>query len=275
MEDDDRMCWICHLTDEDQPALKWVSPCRCSGSTRWVHQRCLLRWINDSDVTCGADRKKCPNGCGVRYTIAEGAPSVIVQLGDLVNECVERSLPLISLTAGLTTLWAGLACYSALTIVTVSGHMGVRALARTDPGVAYLTLPLLPLGLIACRAVSATDLIGPRPSVNGGNGGGAVGDTEEEEDDYEDEWVIGSRPFSFSRVAVGALLFPYTAYGTGWLCFGRVRDSECLLRTAFGGLLFLFGKSLTKKIYLFHKQQQLTSRRVLNFEAVGYLQDNR
>lgn len=75
----------------------------------------------------------------------------------------------------------------------------------------YLTLPLLPLGLIACRAVSATDLIGPRPSVNGGNGGGAVGDTEEEEDDYEDEWVIGSRPFSFSRVAVGALLFPYTA----------------------------------------------------------------
>lgn len=23
-----------------------IAPCRCSGSTKWVHQRCLLRWVH-------------------------------------------------------------------------------------------------------------------------------------------------------------------------------------------------------------------------------------
>ena len=43
---DARTCWICFGTDEDVE-LDWVSPCRCSGSTKWVHQRCLQRWINE------------------------------------------------------------------------------------------------------------------------------------------------------------------------------------------------------------------------------------
>lgn len=80
---------------------------------------------------------------------------------------------------------------------------------------------MLPLGLIACRAVSAHDLIVPRePSQaadagaaeDGGDAGAAADGVFEEDDDaWEDDWVIGTSPLSFSRVAVGALLFPYTS----------------------------------------------------------------
>jgi len=191
------------------------------------------------------------------------------QLGDLANECVERAVPMVSLAALLSTAWAGLACYSALTIVTVSGRMGVRALTRADPGVAFLTLPLLPLALIGCRAISATDLAAAIAlDMNGGagagprrlrdqddddddddDGGGDDDDEDEddlggggEDDDEEDDDEllairIGEDPLSFSRIAVGGLLFPYAASGVGWMCFGRVRESERLLRTVFGGLL--------------------------------------
>lgn len=55
------------------------------------------------------------------------------QLGGLLNECVERSVPIMSLTAALATFWAGLGCYSAITIVAVSGRAGARMLSRSDP----------------------------------------------------------------------------------------------------------------------------------------------
>jgi len=278
MEAEERMCWICHLTDEDQPALTWISPCGCRGSTKWVHQRCLLRWINNADPACGGDRMCCPNGCGVQYTLAEGSPSMLVQLGDLVNEGVERSVPMMSLAMLLTTVWAGLACYSALTIATVTGRIGVRALIRADPGIAYLALPMLPLGLIACRGAfvlpqSAEEQDGARAAGDGraeaaqlGEGDQAAGGDE----DWNDEWVTASRPHSFSRVAVGGLMFPYLAYGTGRLCFGRARDGTRLLHTIVGGIVFLVGKSVAKKVYRHYRLEQLTTRRILDHSRPEY-----
>ncbi|VDL64655.1 unnamed protein product [Hymenolepis diminuta] len=29
------------------PDQQWIHPCRCRGSSKWVHQDCLQRWIDE------------------------------------------------------------------------------------------------------------------------------------------------------------------------------------------------------------------------------------
>lgn len=40
-------CWVCFATDEDDYSALWVSPCRCRGTAKWVHQECLQRWVDE------------------------------------------------------------------------------------------------------------------------------------------------------------------------------------------------------------------------------------
>ncbi|KAH6946374.1 hypothetical protein HPB50_013198 [Hyalomma asiaticum] len=41
------MCRICHDGDEEEPL---VSPCKCSGSIRFVHVSCIEHWLNEMNV---------------------------------------------------------------------------------------------------------------------------------------------------------------------------------------------------------------------------------
>lgn len=49
-----RQCWICFLEEEINQTTTttiskddgWVQPCKCKGSTRWVHQDCILAWLD-------------------------------------------------------------------------------------------------------------------------------------------------------------------------------------------------------------------------------------
>ena len=40
-------CWVCFATDEDDFSACWLSPCRCRGTAKWVHQECLQRWVDE------------------------------------------------------------------------------------------------------------------------------------------------------------------------------------------------------------------------------------
>ena len=48
-------CRICFLTEEDDPNLEFISPCACSGTSKWVHIECLNRWrlesVNPTSMT--------------------------------------------------------------------------------------------------------------------------------------------------------------------------------------------------------------------------------
>ncbi|XP_022518857.2 E3 ubiquitin-protein ligase MARCHF8-like isoform X2 [Astyanax mexicanus] len=49
-DDELEVCRICHCEgDEDCPL---ITPCRCTGSLRFVHQACLHQWIKSSDTRC-------------------------------------------------------------------------------------------------------------------------------------------------------------------------------------------------------------------------------
>ena len=37
-------CRVCHCTGDEQ----LISPCHCSGSVKWVHETCLVKWMKSS-----------------------------------------------------------------------------------------------------------------------------------------------------------------------------------------------------------------------------------
>ncbi|XP_068134941.1 E3 ubiquitin-protein ligase MARCHF1 [Hyperolius riggenbachi] len=48
--DDVEVCRICHCEGDEENAL--ITPCRCTGTLRFVHQACLHQWIKSSDTRC-------------------------------------------------------------------------------------------------------------------------------------------------------------------------------------------------------------------------------
>jgi len=42
-----RECRICHLSEEDEAdgGGEWSAPCKCAGSLKWIHVRCLNTWL--------------------------------------------------------------------------------------------------------------------------------------------------------------------------------------------------------------------------------------
>uniref|UniRef100_UPI00398E6178 E3 ubiquitin-protein ligase MARCHF1-like n=1 Tax=Pristiophorus japonicus TaxID=55135 RepID=UPI00398E6178 len=44
------ICRICHCEGDDDGPL--ITPCRCTGTLRFVHQACLHQWIKSSDTRC-------------------------------------------------------------------------------------------------------------------------------------------------------------------------------------------------------------------------------
>lgn len=65
---DYRSCWVCFATDEDDRTAEWVRPCRCRGSTKWVHQTCLQRWVDEKQRGNSTARVACPQ-CNAEYLI--------------------------------------------------------------------------------------------------------------------------------------------------------------------------------------------------------------
>ncbi|KAH6946375.1 hypothetical protein HPB50_013199 [Hyalomma asiaticum] len=62
------MCRICHDGDEEEPL---VSPCKCSGSIRFVHVSCIEHWLNEMNVDI------CEL-CGQRFQMA-AQPGIAMQ----------------------------------------------------------------------------------------------------------------------------------------------------------------------------------------------------
>ncbi|KAM6440886.1 E3 ubiquitin-protein ligase MARCHF1 isoform 2-T3 [Liasis olivaceus] len=50
LSEDFEVCRICHCEGDDESPL--ITPCRCTGTLRFVHQACLHQWIKSSDTRC-------------------------------------------------------------------------------------------------------------------------------------------------------------------------------------------------------------------------------
>lgn len=63
-----RICWVCLAADDDDLEAKWLQPCQCRGTTKWVHQICLEDWIDSKQLGNSRTSVSCPQ-CNTEYII--------------------------------------------------------------------------------------------------------------------------------------------------------------------------------------------------------------
>ena len=81
---------------------------RCRGTTKWVHQACIQRWVDEKQKGNNMAAVACPQ-CGTKYVIHLPAGSYIVTLLDNCELLIQRVSPII----------AGGVCVGSLYLVSI------------------------------------------------------------------------------------------------------------------------------------------------------------
>ena len=58
-------CWICY--EAGSPDRELIAPCKCKGSVQFVHQDCLLAWLDSSDTSKLTSENAHQNWIPCRY----------------------------------------------------------------------------------------------------------------------------------------------------------------------------------------------------------------
>lgn len=128
-----RQCWICFAEEEvelGRTGREWVRPCRCRGTTRWVHQSCLLSWLDSQvqqDSLVVAPAAKCPQ-CHTAYQMSEALvlPKWALVALDRARSWAEEALLYSSLGAIASGIYLVSAAYGLGTVSAVLGRAEVR-----------------------------------------------------------------------------------------------------------------------------------------------------
>ncbi|NXH07862.1 MARH5 ligase, partial [Loxia leucoptera] len=163
-----RSCWVCFATDEDDRTAEWVRPCRCRGSTKWVHQTCLQRWVDEKQRGNSTARVACPQ-CNAEYLI------VFPKLGKLIwvhgtSVTTLKCLKQVSQSCPSVTLLVTQSCrvrifQEALLVALfllqqVVGHKeGLDVMERADPLFLLIGLPTIPVMLILGKMIRWEDYV--------------------------------------------------------------------------------------------------------------------
>nr|XP_016932258.2 E3 ubiquitin-protein ligase MARCHF5 isoform X1 [Drosophila suzukii] len=274
----ERCCWICFATDEDNRLAAWVKPCQCRGTTKWVHQSCLYRWIDEKTQKGNALRSvSCPQ-CQTEYII------VFPQMGkfggalEAMDNLIKRLSPFLAAGFFVGSLYWTAVTYGAVTFLQIVGHEhGMSIMEAGDPLVLLIGLPAIPVGLVLGRLIRWEDallrLIRNRGTVvrkfpfmsliypNLSN------QEEDQQSTSNPATPALSDPVSATRVFCGALLLPTISSIVGRILFDSVDNT--LHRTLLGGLTFITVKGILK-IYLKQKQYGRRKKR----RIVDYTEEN-
>ncbi|NWY26305.1 MARH5 ligase, partial [Pheucticus melanocephalus] len=162
-----RSCWVCFATDEDDRTAEWVRPCRCRGSTKWVHQTCLQRWVDEKQRGNSTARVACPQ-CNAEYLIV--FPKLVGKLiwvhgtSIMTLKClkqVSQSCP--SVTPGrvrTVRIFQEALLVALFLLQQVVGHKeGLDVMERADPLFLLIGLPTIPVMLILGKMIRWEDYV--------------------------------------------------------------------------------------------------------------------
>ena len=252
---------MCFATDEDDCTALWVQPCQCSGTTRWVHESCLQRWVDEKQKGNSLERVHCPQ-CNTQYVIvfppignnlflyfSSINYSGIFILGklilvlDIADRIIYRVCPFIAAGVVIGSIYWTAVTYGALTIMqAVGAKEGLALMEQSDPLFLLIGLPTVPIMLILGRLVRWEEaLLGflnkniPRvPIVKHLLPTFQIA-SESVRPHTQGTEPPFSDPVSATRVLCGALIFPTMAVLFGKLLFQPVRSN--LQKTLFVSVL--------------------------------------
>jgi len=254
---DEKHCWICFGSEADDPAASWIHPCKCRGTTKWVHQACMQRWVDEKQKGNLNINVECPQ-CNTAYVIQFPHPTFVVSILDSGDLFIQKICPIITGGACVGSMYWTILTFGAVTLMQTVGHdRALIMMEKADPMVLLVSLPLIPVGLIigqmirweetALRFLRVTVPKTPivrslLPSFaykpeNGGNRG------------IQNTIPPMAEQFSLTRLFCGALFFPTIATFLGATLYKNVPSQ--LKRTLLGGATFAMVKGVLK---IYHKQ---------------------
>ncbi|XP_020337116.1 E3 ubiquitin-protein ligase MARCH5 isoform X2 [Oncorhynchus kisutch] len=155
----DRSCWVCFATDEDDRTAEWVRPCRCRGSTKWVHQVCLQRWVDEKQRGNSTARVACPQ-CNAEYLIVFPKLGPVVYVLDLADRLISKACPFTAAGIMVGSIYWTAVTYGAVTVMQVVGHKeGLDVMERADPLFLLIGLPTIPVMLILGKMIRWEDYV--------------------------------------------------------------------------------------------------------------------
>lgn len=115
----EKCCWICFATEEDNRQAEWVKPCQCRGTTKWVHQSCLYRWIDEKQK--GNHRRSviCQQ-CQTEYIIVFPEVGRFAGLLEWIDFSVRKTSPYLAAGIFMGSIYWTAITYGAITVVQVS-----------------------------------------------------------------------------------------------------------------------------------------------------------
>ncbi|XP_023248066.1 E3 ubiquitin-protein ligase MARCH5-like [Copidosoma floridanum] len=261
-DEDKRYCWVCFATDEDDITAPWVKPCHCRGTAKWVHQRCIQRWVDEKQKGRANTHVACPQ-CNTEYIIVYPNMGMLVVILDTIDGLIFRVCPLIAAGIVVGCVYWTAVTYGAVTVMQVIGHKdGLSLMEQADPLVLLVGLPTIPIMLVlgkmldwedqalnfyrrhACKIPFLKRFVKVQTTC------------PEEEVAQSQDIPPMTDPVSATRVLCGALLLPTIATICGRIFFYSIHSN--FQRTLLGGVAFITIKGAFK---IYHKQQQYIRQR--------------
>lgn len=256
--EEERQCWVCFASEEDDPVAAWVHPCLCKGTTKWVHQVCIQRWVDEKQKGNNSTGVVCPQ-CGADYIIQFPASPPFLRLLDALDKLVGRLCPVVAGGVCVGSLYWTCVTYGAVTVMQVTGHTdGLTLMENSDPLLLLVSLPLVPLGLVLGKMVKWQEPVLhflrahlPRLQITRYILPAFASTPQSEGSSSAASLPPSSDPVSVTRTFCGALFFPTIATFLGSTLFEEVQSP--LKRAAMGGFCFVGAKGVLK---IYHKQNQ-------------------
>ncbi|XP_017000104.2 E3 ubiquitin-protein ligase MARCHF5 [Drosophila takahashii] len=273
---EERSCWICFAGEEDNRRAKWVQPCRCRGATKWVHQSCLYRWIDEKQRGNHRRSVSCAQ-CQTEYIIVFPRMNLLAGALEFLDLAVRRTCPYVAAGMFMCCVYWTAITYGAITVIQVLGQK--RGLELMENEVFLLVgLPFIPVGLVLSRLVRWEDAVlkamrsrynilrklpffhwAGEPELGGGSG---LSDSSSSLPPLQNSPAM-TEPLYISRLFCGAVFLPTVATAMGNVFFASLDDP--LQRTLLGGFTYIGVKGLLK-IYLRQKLYvRRRRRRIVNY----------
>ncbi|XP_034482747.1 E3 ubiquitin-protein ligase MARCHF5 [Drosophila innubila] len=267
----ERTCWICFATEGENRRAIWLHPCQCRGSTKWVHESCLYRWIDEKQNGNSRMKVSCMQ-CRVEYIIIFPTVSRLAIVLEGFQDLIRQCSPFVAVSAFLGSVYWTAVTYGGITILQVFGQQrGMELMERGDPIFLLVGLPFIPVALILTRLIRWEDavlrlwhnrhvIVRKLPLINW------LFDAQNDAADLATP-AVPEEPIDFARIFCGAILLPSVATLMGNLIYRHMTTP--LHRTLLGGLTFIGVKGILK-IYLRQRQYLNKTRR----HIVDYNEEN-
>ncbi|TRZ00650.1 hypothetical protein DNTS_027229, partial [Danionella cerebrum] len=221
-------CWVCFATEKEDRSAEWVSPCRCKGCTKWIHQSCLQRWLDEKQKGNSGGAVNCPQ-CGTEYLIVFPKMGPVVYFLQQVDRALSRASPFAAAGVVVGTVYWSAVTYGAVTVMQVVGHKkGLDVMERADPLFLLMGLPTIPVMLVLGRMIRWEDYLlrmWQRHSAKLQLFSALLPGSGRTLPRVPVEGNFSGDHLSVSRTLCGALVFPSIASLMGRLLFHRVTSN--------------------------------------------------